>query len=220
MATSTAQRVGIWVIAGTLFLGTIGSFVAISLQNDNDATQQSRLNDLMAEYQAQQAEYNAKVEAQTAELSAQYFDMVNAYANRPAAYDAASVTELKTDDLKVGDGEELTAESTFTAYYIGWNPSGKVFDQSISEGALLAPIEAAPLGVIEGWTKGAAGMRVGGIRELTIPADFAYGDTDRGEDIPANTPLKFIMFVIPTPEKIEQPQPSEELLRLYGQSQQ
>lgn len=218
MATSMGQRIGIWVIAGTLLLGTVGSFVAISLQNDNDATQQSRLNELTAAYQAEYTAYTEKVAAQTAELSAKYFEEVNSYASRPAAYDAASVTELKTEDLKVGDGEVLTADSTFTAYYIGWNPTGKVFDQSISEGALLAPIEAGPQLVITGWTEGAAGMRVGGIRELTIPADKAYGDTDRGEDIPANTPLKFIMFVIPTPEKIAEPQPSEELLRLSGQT--
>ncbi|MNR39997.1 FKBP-type peptidyl-prolyl cis-trans isomerase [compost metagenome] len=63
-------------------------------------------------------------------------------------------------------------------------------------------------------------MKVGGVRELTIPADKAYGATAKSEDIPANTPLKFIIMIIPTPETIAQPTPSEELMKLYAQQQQ
>ena len=58
-------------------------------------------------------------------------------------------------------------------------------------------------------------MNVGGIRELTIPSDLAYGETGSGDDIPANTPIKFVMMVIPTPETIEQPEIPTELLQYY-----
>ena len=49
-------------------------------------------------------------------------------------------------------------------------------------------------------------MKVGGVRELTIPSDMAYGETGSGEDIPANTPLKFVVMAIPPVEEIPLPQ--------------
>jgi FKBP-type peptidyl-prolyl cis-trans isomerase len=217
MAASKGQRIGIWIIAVFMLVGTVGSFVAIVLANNNQQSDRSRAQAALAEYQKESEDYQAKVAVQTSELSKQYFDTFNKYANRPAAFDAAGVTELKTEDLVVGTGDTIAEDTTFMAYYLGWNPSGKVFDGSIAESALTAPIEAAPGGLIQGWTKGAVGMKVGGIRELTIPADLAYGDTARSEDIPANTPLKFIIMIIPNFEKIPQPQPSEQLYKYQEQ---
>jgi FKBP-type peptidyl-prolyl cis-trans isomerase len=68
-------------------------------------------------------------------------------------------------------------------------------------------------GVITGWSEGIQGMRIGGVRELTIPADKAYGktgspnSTDTSKSIAPNTPLKFIVMLIPNDEvkQIEQP---------------
>ena len=204
MATSTAQRTGIWIIAVVLTVGTIGGFVAMILAPQNEAADSTRLQDVYAEYQKE-------VDAQNAELSKKYYPTFSAYANQPAAFDAATVTELKTEDLKIGDGDTITADSSYSAYYIGWNPTGKVFDQSIEGTSLKAPIAGGNL--IEGWNEGVVGMKVGGIRLLTIPSAKAYGETGQGEDIPANTPLKFIVFIIPA---VEQPEGPEELLQNYG----
>ena len=206
MAATKTQRIGIWIIAAFMLVGTIGSFVAIVLANSN---QQSDKDLAKAEY----AKYQKQVSDQKTELSKKYFDTFNQYASRPAAFDAASVTELKTNDLVVGNGDTLTDQSSFTAYYLGWNPTGKVFDGSIDGNTLKSPFNVSPGGVIEGWTKGVVGMKVGGIRELTIPAAQAYGETGSGEDIPPNTPIKFIVMVIPTPEQI---QPSEQLVKYYN----
>jgi len=210
------QRIGIWIIAIVMAVGTIGSFVIIILANNNSKIDSDRKATLTAEYQQQVTDYQAKVAAQGIELSSQYFGEFSPYSSRVAAFDKDGVTELKTEDLKVGDGEEITATSSFTAYYIGWNPSGVVFDQSIDGDALKAPFAAKPGGVITGWTEGVVGMKVGGIRELTIPSDLAYGATGSGESIPANTPLKFVIMIIPTPAAITQPQPSDELIKLYS----
>ena len=215
MSATKTQRIGIWVIAIFMFVGTLGSFIAIVLANNNQQSDQARANDLYAEFKTEQEAYQAKVDEQTKQLSAQYFDSFNQFASRPAAFDAAGVTELQKNDIIIGTGDSLTKDSSFTAYYLGWNPTGKVFDGSIEGDALKAPIPVASGGVIEGWTQGADGMKVGGVRELTIPANLAYGETARSEDIPANTPLKFIIMVIPTPETIEAPQPSAELLKFY-----
>ena len=219
MATQTSQRIGIWVIAIVLLVGTLAGFAAMILVPKNQESDQARLQTLMAEYQQQSKEYQAKVDAQGVELSKQYYEAFKQYESRPAAFDASGVTELKKEDLKVGDGAELKKGDEFAAYYIGWNPKGKVFDGSINGTALKAPIVVTPGSVITGWTEGVEGMKVGGVRELTIPADKAYGATAKGEDIPANTPLKFVIMVIPKPETIAQPVPSEELLKLYGQRQ-
>jgi len=217
MSATKTQRIGIWVIAIFMLVGTVGSFVAIVLANDNQQSDQQRANTAYAAYQKESEVYQAKVDAQASELSKQYFDTFNQFASRPVVFDAASVTELKTNDLIVGTGDDITAQSSFTAYYLGWNPTGKVFDGSISASALKAPFAVTPGGVIEGWTKGTVGMKVGGVRELTIPSAQAYGETGSGEDIPANTPLKFIVMIIPTPEVIPQPQPSAELIKYANQ---
>lgn len=196
-------------------VGTIGSFAIIVLANENASRDQDRFNALQAEYQKQSTEYQTKVDAQAAELSKEYYATFNEYADRPASFDAASVTELKKNDLVVGTGDEITADSTFTAYYLGWNPTGKVFDGSIDGDSLKAPLEVAPGSVIKGWSEGVIGMKVGGIRELTIPADLAYGEAGSGEDIPANTPIKFVVMIIPKQETIQQPTYSQEYIELY-----
>lgn len=207
MAATKGQRIGIWIIAAFMAVGTIGSFAIIVLANDNASRDQNRYNDLLAEYQS-------AVTNQQNELSKKYADEFAEYKSRVGSFDADSVTELKKEDLKDGEGDELTADSTFTAYYVGWNPEGTIFDSSFNEdGTLKTPFTATPGGVIKGWSEGVVGMKVGGVRELSIPSDLAYGETGSGENIPPNTPLKFVMMVIPTPEQIE---PSAELERLHA----
>lgn len=208
MAATRGQRIGIWIIAIFMGIGTIGSFAIIVLANQNAKNDQTRYTQLQTEYQN-------KVNDQTKELSDKYYEKFKQYESRVATFDGASVTELKTEDLAVGDGEALTAESSFTAYYIGWTPDGKIFDQSIDGNKLKAPFEASPGRTIKGWSNGVAGMKVGGVRELTIPSDQAYGASGSGSIAP-NTPLKFVMMVIPTPEQVEVPQ---ELIDLYTRMQ-
>lgn len=215
MSATKGQRIGIWTIAAFMVVGTVGSFLTIILANQNQQTDQTRINELTAQYQKDYNEYQAKVDAQATQLSGQYFETFNQFATRPAAFDAASVTELQTSDIIVGDGAAITKDSSFTAYYIGWNPTGKVFDGSIEGDALKAPFDVTPGGVIPGWTQGADGMKIGGVRELTIPASLAYGETGSGADIPANTPIKFIIMIIPTPENIEAPAMPPELIKYY-----
>ncbi|MDR0979887.1 MAG: FKBP-type peptidyl-prolyl cis-trans isomerase [Candidatus Nomurabacteria bacterium] len=55
------------------------------------------------------------------------------------------------------------------------------------------------------------GLRVGGVREISIPYQKAYGETAFG-DIPAMAPLKFIVMRVPY---VVEPEPSDELYALY-----
>lgn len=215
MAVSRAQQVGIWIIAVALTVGTIFSFAAIIIANDNESSQQQALDEATAQYQADYAAYQAEVAAAAAEMSDEYYDQFVAYESRVSSFDADTVTELKTEDLEIGDGEEIAEGDSFTAYYIGWNPNGEIFDSSIEEDSLRAPFEAQPGGVISGWSDGVVGMKVGGVRELTIPADQAYGETGSGDLIEPNMPLKFVVMVVP-PIDIAEPEIPEILLQSYG----
>ena len=209
MATPKSQRIGIWIIAIVMTIGTLGSFAVMVLANDNQQSSTTRLKELTTNYQND-------IAAQTEKMSGQYFATFNAYASAPSAFEATGITDRTTKDLLVGDGDEITSGSThYGVYYIGWNPTGKVFDQSISGGKLKAPFDPSQ-NAIEGMTKGVLGMKIGGVREITIPSAQAYGATGSGADIPANTPIKFIVMAV----KFTQVQPSKELLDLYAASQQ
>lgn len=218
MATPKSQRIGIWIIAIVMLVGTVGSFAVMILGTKNSSNDQAHLKQATDAYQKESTAYQAKVDAQAAELSAKYFTEFNQYATRPAVFDRDSVKTLGTEDLKIGDGEVLGKDATFTAYYLGWAPTGKVFDGSIDGSKLKAPFKAAPGGVIPGWTKGVEGMKIGGVRELTIPSDDAYGEQGSGDSIPPNTPLKFVIMVIPTPTAIPQPEIPQELIDYYSKN--
>ena len=148
MATKKSQRIGIWVIAVVMVIGTLGSFFVVILANDNATVDQARLQTAQEEYQKNTEEYQAKVQAQADQLSPQYFGELSQFSSRVSAFSPDGITELKSEDLKVGDGTEITKDSTFTAYYIGWNPSGEVFDQSIDGEKLKAPFEVTPGGAV------------------------------------------------------------------------
>lgn len=98
-------------------------------------------------------------------------------------------TELKIEDIKIGDGAEAKSGDSVKVNYVGTLTNGNKFDSSYDRNE---PFEF-DLGsgqVIEGWDKGVAGMKVGGKRKLTIPSQMAYGDREIGE-IPANSTLIF-----------------------------
>ena len=195
MATKKSQRIGIWIIAVVMLLGTVGSFAAMILGTQNSAQDQKKFEEAFAAYQ-KQAEEQKKL---AKELSDKYYGTFKPYQTVPAAFDAGSVgTTVVKNDLKLGDGAEITKDTKYLAYYIGWNPSGKTFDSSFEGDALKAPLDTSEASLIPGWDEGVVGMKVNGVRELTIPAALAYGDKGSGEDIPANTPIKFIIMIIAT----------------------
>lgn len=203
MSTSTSQRIGIWIIAVVLGIGTIGSFFVVIVANDNAKVDSAKQEDLQRKFNALQAEYTAKVDAQNKELSDKYYETFKQYAGEVAPYNKDDVTEVTSRDFVVGDGEEISDKTSYSAYYIGWNPEGVIFDQSIDGDKLKSPIPGS--GLIQGWTDGVKGMKIGGIRELTIPADKAYGDKGNGDLIPPHSPIKFIVMAIPTPPAVPTP---------------
>jgi FKBP-type peptidyl-prolyl cis-trans isomerase len=108
----------------------------------------------------------------------------------------APPTKLVTKDLIAGTGPEAKAGETVTVNYVGvLYKGGKEFDASWKRHEPFS----FPLGqgkVIKGWDQGIPGMKVGGRRELIIPADLAYGATGSPPTIPPNAPLVFVVDLL------------------------
>lgn len=99
-------------------------------------------------------------------------------------------TGLKYKDLEVGTGDSPNARELVSVHYTGTLPNGKVFDSSLKRGEPFTfPIGAGR--VIKGWDEGVATMKVGGKRQLVIPAELAYGSRGVPGVIPPNATLIF-----------------------------
>jgi FKBP-type peptidyl-prolyl cis-trans isomerase FkpA len=104
----------------------------------------------------------------------------------------SSTVAFSQTDLRVGTGADAVAGKSLTVSYNGW-----LYDstQTDNKGTLFqsSPGFTFTLGtgaVIAGWDRGIPGMKVGGLRRLTIPPDLAYGSSGSGA-IPPNAALVF-----------------------------
>ena len=98
-------------------------------------------------------------------------------------------SSFKYEDIKIGNGKEVTSGDYIKIHYLGTLENGKKFDSSYDRGE---PFETR-IGfgeVIEGWDMGVIGMKEGGKRKLIIPSQLAYGDNEVG-NIPAGSTLIF-----------------------------
>jgi peptidylprolyl isomerase len=112
-----------------------------------------------------------------------------------------TASKLQTKDLIPGTGATVHAGQTITVNYVGKVcKTGKVFDASWTRHQLfttpLSPTSATSQGVIAGWVQGISGMKVGGRRELIIPASEAYGAAGQPPTIPPNSTLVFVVDLI------------------------
>lgn len=205
MATKKSQRIGIIIITAAMIFGTLGSFAVMVIGNQNQINDAEMAKKQQEDWQKQYAEYEKKLEAQGDELSKKYYDEFKQYESRVAKFERDGIEKVSSADLKEGGGEVIGEKTEYSAYYIGWNPKGKVFDQSIDteNNKLKAPLSGQ--GMIPGWVEGVKGMKIGGVREILIPSDKAYGEQGQGDDIPPNTPLKFVMMAIPKQKEIPMP---------------
>jgi len=108
----------------------------------------------------------------------------------------APPTKLETKDLIVGTGPEAKPGDTVTVNYVGvLYSNGKVFDASWKRNEPFT-FTLGKGSVIPGWDQGIPGMKVGGRRELIIPAPLAYGARGSGSTIPPNSTLVFVVDLL------------------------
>ena len=112
----------------------------------------------------------------------------------PPKDDSAKPEKLEVEQLREGDGDEVSAQDQVTVHYTGvtWK-DGQVFDSSYGRGQPATfPLD----GVIEGWSDGLEGQKVGSRVLLTIPAEQAYGEQGSPPKIGPNEPLVFVVDIL------------------------
>jgi len=110
--------------------------------------------------------------------------------------DAAAPKKLEQKEIVEGDGAEAKAGDEVTVQYVGVGyDSKKEFDSSWSRNEPFTFTLGAGE-VIPGWDQGVAGMKVGGRRELTIPANLAYGPAGSPPAIGQNETLIFVVDLL------------------------
>lgn len=199
LKTSTKQRVFIIFIAVLMVGSIIASYAAIVISgSQNSSSTESQVDEekiakLTEEYQEKQAEFQEESKDDFEKFLSYKNDVVKAYNETSANEDG-----LQTKDIEEGTGEDVT-EDNYLAYYVGWCADESIFDSSFDSTdeptAFTSAIDPT-MGLIEGWTKGVVGMKLGGTREITIPGELAYQDQ---KEICGglNKPLKFMIMAIP-----------------------
>jgi len=97
---------------------------------------------------------------------------------------------LQIENVREGTGAEAVAGKTVSVHYVGTLTNGSKFDSSRDRGAPFN-FRLGAGEVIKGWDQGVAGMKVGGLRKLTIPSHLAYGDRGFSPVIPPRSTLVF-----------------------------
>lgn len=105
-------------------------------------------------------------------------------------------TKLETKEIIKGTGAEAKSGDAVTVNYVGvLYKTGKVFDASWKRNETF-PFTLGKGQVIPGWEQGVIGMKVGGRRELIIPASLAYGAKGSPPTIPPNEALVFVVDLL------------------------
>lgn len=200
LRTSPKQRIFIILIAIFMVGSIIASYVAIVVGGVNSgratASSESGIDQQkVAEYQ----EAYDDLQAEFSTLTQDDFDEFIKYKSEITGYNESTANDsgVVTKDLKTGTGAEITEGNTdYLAYYVGWCGDESIFDSSFNDNknpTKFIKILDASLGMIEGWNQGVEGMKIEGIREITVPSNLAYGETMEvcGG---TNKPLKFMVM--------------------------
>ena len=117
---------------------------------------------------------------------------------KPTGLDFSGIDEPALDTpvqrvvLEQGTGADVKATDTVEINYLGATYDAKQpFDESYSE----QPLTSALSGLIQGWTIGLTGVKVGSRVLIQIPPAFGYGPQGSGA-IPANSTLWFVIDVL------------------------
>jgi len=117
----------------------------------------------------------------------------------PTGLDFSGLSEPSLDTpvqrvvLEEGTGAAVKASDTVTVNYLGATyDATSPFDESYSG----TPLTSSLSGLIQGWSIGLTGVKVGSRVLLQIPPAYGYGAQGSGSTIPANATLWFVIDVL------------------------
>lgn len=200
LKTSPKQRIVIILIAVIMLGSIIASYAAIVI-NGNKSSNATSENQIDEAKVAQYEEDYKTVQAELTEASRDNYNTFIQYKGEIKAYNETAANEggVQTRDLLKGSGTKLAeGDNNYLAYYVGWCADESVFDSTfdnVDDPTGFSKILDASTGMIEGWNLGVEGMRLGGVREMTIPGELAYGES-REICGGTNKPLKFLVMTV------------------------
>ena len=100
-----------------------------------------------------------------------------------------------TCDFVIGKGRNASEGDYVFVEYIGENLNRIEFDSSYGRPSFF-PFTIGQGNVIKGWDQGLKNMKEGGIRKLIVPPELAYGSQNKGEKIPPNSTLIFLVHLL------------------------
>lgn len=170
MANNNSQRVAAFLLALLFLLTTVGAAGYVIYQLNTESGIVNETNDTTSQQEPP---------VQEDSIVGQTIDNFN------PPYE---ISEVRFDDIVVGEGEEVQPSDTVTINYTGALASdGTIFDSSVGGEPATFPLD----NLIVGWQEGIPGMKVGGVRRLYIPAAQGYGEAGSGSSIPPNSDLIF-----------------------------
>lgn len=115
-----------------------------------------------------------------------------------AASSAPAPAEITVADVVVGTGEAATTLSAASVKYVGaLYTDGTEFDSSWKTSPdNTYDVTVCANGSIPGFAIAPTGMKVGGRRVVTIPAEYGYGAEGSPPTIPADAPLVFVIDLV------------------------
>ena len=182
LKTSVGQRIAILLIAFIMLGSIIAGYVAIVASGNSVSKTGDTVSEITEE---KKAEYEAAYEEKKTEFAAatsDEYDIFKNYLGEIHEYDeeVANNSDVTIKELYEGSGRELgESDKNYVAYYVGWCANGEVFDSSLDD-ATNPTMFVRALDVsgdlIKGWNEGVVGMKLGGVRRITMSGEKAYGD--------------------------------------------
>lgn len=104
-------------------------------------------------------------------------------------------TTLVVTDLKEGTGDPAENGDMLSVHYVGvLSEDGTRFDGNFGGSPFTLTLGKG--GVIQGWDEGLVGIKAGGLRQLDIPSDLAYGEQGSGDVIKPGAALTFVVEAV------------------------
>ncbi|NWB62218.1 MULTISPECIES: FKBP-type peptidyl-prolyl cis-trans isomerase [unclassified Pseudomonas] len=150
-------------------------------QGKSLALDDTRIEQILAQHEAQNAPDNRAPQSEKALAAEQQF-----LASEKSKSGVRELADgILLTELTPGSGKKPAADDRVQVNYVGRLPDGTVFDKSTQ------PQWFRLDSVISGWRSALQQMPVGAKWRLVIPSDQAYGADGAGELIPPYTPLVF-----------------------------